>query len=790
MGDPGKEASMKELPASIYVCPAETSDKKTVCAAVAIGRILQLTVYDYRTRKPVAGATLRRQTISGQDKVKLEYAIPSISELKDYHSAKEADKCRAAIGEYNALLEEEQKAKAEQKALSKPKQYQLRIHAKNLGRYNKVIAERESWVAFMQTGFKILKAYEGEINDRMDEDLGKVIGKYWNYWTEGKNGKFVPERHWKTAAEQLLLQLQKKYATDNNGKVFIPLPEKYVGKIEIEFACFKLLDPTDASKAINGSPESDDWKTLPADPYVDYDLATAASEMHANDAVGSTKRESRWRYRNGTQCYSFKNYIEVDIKAPSENEKTKPIACWTVALLWGQPVWTEIERNYIYDPVDPHHPSDPLPHEDRFPQRRGLLGRGRISDGRPTLLACTIGFNTRSKHYGVYGNKGRMQGGNPKLHHGIDCAGFVGNPVFSPVGGKISDAHLNYGAAGNVILIKPWISRGPRLVQLLHLKDGGIQVKKGQVVKAGDFLAEMGRTGNFSPPTPSPYPTHTHFMWQSIDLYHPPSGLEDHAGIMPHNGLPRVLPCGGDYPDYASDAMENPKNCKFDYDGFVGGKGKWYCFAVEELACPFMPETITIADLQDAGPRKAKRRFQAQLKWLYDQDHKKYLDPGRIDGDLGKVPHARMTGADKHRTIRRWLDEDPPPKEWPLLFEADRDEIFPLVDDTKIGDRYKMKLTADHVRKYKDRAKANGQELKAGDFALVYCTKSSQECKIENLSPIRKAIKKFNDQQDPESGYEISETGLKKLNNLTGICKDKMGNSNGVRWQRPGDPLS
>lgn len=407
MGGSDKEAAAKELPPSIYVCPADTSENKPVCAAVAIGRTLELTVYDYRTHKPVVGATVQRQTIGGADKVKMEYSLPTMEGIKNYRTAEEADQCRAAINEYDSLKEEEKKAKAEKKALSGQKQNLLKVHKAKLGWYEKIIAERERWVGFMQTGLKMLKAYEGEINARMDPDLGKMIGEYWHHWTGG-NSRFNVKEHWKKAAGLLLQQLKKKYVTDDGGKVYIPLPDNYVGKVEIEFVNFKMLDPANAVKAL-GAPWDPRETRIDPDQRVDYDLGTASGEMHANDEAGSRKLESRWKLSIGSDRYSFQNFIEVDIGAPNETERTKPISKWTLALLWCQPVCTEVDKNYIYDPVDPRHPDDSLLHMDRVKTHRGLPGRGLADGGRPTLLASTIGASNRSKHYGVWGDKGRLE---------------------------------------------------------------------------------------------------------------------------------------------------------------------------------------------------------------------------------------------------------------------------------------------------------------------------------------------------------------------------------------------
>jgi murein DD-endopeptidase MepM/ murein hydrolase activator NlpD len=730
----------------------------------------------------VVGATLKRVVAGGQKRIELDHGLPS--EPPRFRTASEADHSRKRIEDLRKKTELNEKQK------------------KALKWHTTVVQEREMWVEFMQIGLKMLKAYDGKITGRMDQDFGNVLAKQWPIWTAGKE-TYDPGTHGPEAARMLKTQLDRKKITNQDGIVQIPLPVDYVGDVEIEFLNIKILDPENAKTILTDEPGQ--YKPE-LDDRVDYDLETAKGENHKNDLAGSSEMLSRWHYvanpytvhvyhvevvaSRATKNAPFQNFIKIRIKSPWLWERTKPIHKWTLALVWCQPVWTVVGKKYIYDPVNPHHESDPKPTATPPPGRRGLQGRG-LANGCPTLLVNTQAGYLRSQFYGVFGTVGRN-----RLHNGIDCAGFVGDPVFAPVGGDITCAADVDHKSGNVINLKPLIPKG-RLIQMAHLnRQDPFKVKQGDVVKAGDVIARMGRTpegANFPPESP----THTHFIWGTkddpVDLFNPPEGLEMHGAVLPHNGIPKVLPCGGDYP-YGSNNTEDPRQCNCAY--YVGGENDECCFAVAELACPFMLESISKEKLASKNPteaRAAARRLQAQLKWLSKQPDKNadgnYLDPGPIDGSLGPLPCATMTS---HKsTIRDFItDTLGVLDEWPFLFDADKGEVFDLFDEDMVPSkpngsdttRYKLKLTdkqaADHS------PKDGKPKLQAG-VVLVH----QSECRVTHSTNTRKAIKRFNEDYDPSSGYEMSDEGIKQLNNLTSLTKDARRAGYGLRLQQPSDPL-
>ncbi|WP_239733004.1 peptidoglycan DD-metalloendopeptidase family protein [Mammaliicoccus sp. E-M26] len=96
---------------------------------------------------------------------------------------------------------------------------------------------------------------------------------------------------------------------------------------------------------------------------------------------------------------------------------------------------------------------------------------------------------------------GRYTGGlmfNGGRHYGIDFAMPTGTPIKALTDGKISQAGWVNGGGGNqVTLDEP----GGKFFQwYMHMRNGGVKVKKGQKVKAGDLLGYSGSTGNSTTP--------------------------------------------------------------------------------------------------------------------------------------------------------------------------------------------------------------------------------------------------------------------------------------------------
>ncbi|UXU79113.1 peptidoglycan DD-metalloendopeptidase family protein [Mammaliicoccus sciuri] len=87
---------------------------------------------------------------------------------------------------------------------------------------------------------------------------------------------------------------------------------------------------------------------------------------------------------------------------------------------------------------------------------------------------------------------------NGGRHYGIDFGMPTGTPIKALTAGKISQAGWVNGGGGNqVTLDEP---NGKWFQWYMHMKDGGVKVKKGQKVQAGDLLGYSGSTGNSTTP--------------------------------------------------------------------------------------------------------------------------------------------------------------------------------------------------------------------------------------------------------------------------------------------------
>jgi murein DD-endopeptidase MepM/ murein hydrolase activator NlpD len=180
-----------------------------------------------------------------------------------------------------------------------------------------------------------------------------------------------------------------------------------------------------------------------------------------------------------------------------------------------------------------------------------------------------------------------------RMHQGIDIAGKVGDPVFAPVGGTIDGLTKKpRGVSGFVVTVRPWI-RDPFVgINLLH-NDEYI-CSQGMSVKAGDQVAKMGRTGNPGPSSP----THVHFQayelqgkkWIHIDYRKKILGV--HSVVIPHNKLPKMLPCAGQYgvPPKGKEASTEPRDsnlCGVRVGDLQADRTWANCWAMEEKTCPY-----------------------------------------------------------------------------------------------------------------------------------------------------------------------------------------------------------
>ncbi len=96
---------------------------------------------------------------------------------------------------------------------------------------------------------------------------------------------------------------------------------------------------------------------------------------------------------------------------------------------------------------------------------------------------------------------GRYTGGlmfNGGRHYGIDFAMPTGTPIKALTDGTVTQAGWVTGGGGNQVTLKE--PNGRYHQWYMHMKNGGVKVKKGQKVSAGDLLGLSGNTGNSTTP--------------------------------------------------------------------------------------------------------------------------------------------------------------------------------------------------------------------------------------------------------------------------------------------------
>jgi hypothetical protein len=96
---------------------------------------------------------------------------------------------------------------------------------------------------------------------------------------------------------------------------------------------------------------------------------------------------------------------------------------------------------------------------------------------------------------GVYGSQ-RVFNDEPKRpHYGLDIAGPVGTDIVAPIDGVVTLAHTDMYYSGGTLIIDHGLGVSSTFIHL-----SSIDVKKGDVVKQGQKIAEMGATGRVTGP--------------------------------------------------------------------------------------------------------------------------------------------------------------------------------------------------------------------------------------------------------------------------------------------------
>mgnify|MGYP001281469773 CR=1 FL=1 len=96
---------------------------------------------------------------------------------------------------------------------------------------------------------------------------------------------------------------------------------------------------------------------------------------------------------------------------------------------------------------------------------------------------------------GVYGSQRFYNGKPSRPHYGVDVANPTGSPVVAPAAGKVILATEDMFYSGDTILIDHGYGLNSAF---LHMSK--ITVQRGQMVKAGDKIGEIGATGRVTGP--------------------------------------------------------------------------------------------------------------------------------------------------------------------------------------------------------------------------------------------------------------------------------------------------
>ncbi len=135
-----------------------------------------------------------------------------------------------------------------------------------------------------------------------------------------------------------------------------------------------------------------------------------------------------------------------------------------------------------------------------------------------TMFPLPAGTWTRTSGYGMRLNPVL---GIRRLHAGVDLAAAAGTPVLATAAGRVTFAGAG-GGLGNHIVIEHLVGGQVVASAYGHLRDGGIHVRAGDLVAAGQHIGDVGSTGNSTGP-------HLHLEIRP--------GGQDHTGVDPDEWL-------------------------------------------------------------------------------------------------------------------------------------------------------------------------------------------------------------------------------------------------------------
>ena len=167
--------------------------------------------------------------------------------------------------------------------------------------------------------------------------------------------------------------------------------------------------------------------------------------------------------------------------------------------------------NWNIQRIDGLPPSKVTPNAEameRIKAERTKIANARAVDSARNDWQAGLQWPAKGRISGVYGSQ-RILNGEPRQPHlGLDVAVPTGTPIAAAMAGVVTLAEPDLYFTGGTVIIDHGAG-----VQTLYAHLSRVDVKTGQMVKAGDVIALSGATGRVTGP-------HLHFglAWYGLQL--------------------------------------------------------------------------------------------------------------------------------------------------------------------------------------------------------------------------------------------------------------------------------
>lgn len=132
---------------------------------------------------------------------------------------------------------------------------------------------------------------------------------------------------------------------------------------------------------------------------------------------------------------------------------------------------------------------------DRISKENGEIWLARNQESKKTAFLQDFIWPAKGRISGVYGSRRIFNGVPKRPHFGLDVAAPTGTAVIAPAGGEITVAHQDMFYSGGTIILDHGYGLSSTFIHLSKL-----HVKKGDMVKQGELIGEIGKSGRATGP--------------------------------------------------------------------------------------------------------------------------------------------------------------------------------------------------------------------------------------------------------------------------------------------------